>query len=183
MNEPRRLWLPAIVSGVLMTACFVRAMSWRLVNQHSAETRLTPHGEHLLAALALLLPLIPAFALLWSAMTRRLKTRLTVTLVSLVVLGAAGGFAAMFVGVPLFDGHYVQSATSPDGTREAHLWSGGLLGCKGSVYVADRRALWGALLLEHEVDCDTMKVRWVEDGGVELTSDGAKSIQLFLGPH
>lgn len=158
-------------------------MSWQLVNQRSAELRMTPRGEHLLAALSLLLPLLPAFALLWSAITGRLKTRLAVTLVLLVVLGAAGGFTAMVAWVPLFDGHYAQSATSPDGSREAHLWSGGFLGCKGTVYLADRGALWGHKLTERDVDCDTMDLKWLPDGGVEVAGDAPKPFPLYLGPH
>lgn len=183
VSEQRGVWRPAIVAAGLMALGFVRALSWQLVNQRSNALRLTPRGEHLLAALSLALPLIPAFALLWSAMTRRLQTRLAVTLVLLVVLGAAGGFAAMFAWVPLFDGHYAQSVTSPDGAREAHLWSGGFLGCKGAVYVADRGALWGDLVTERQVDCDTMSVQWVPDGGVEMSGDGPKPFPLFLGPH
>ncbi len=183
MSPQRRLWAPAIISGVLMGACFVRALSWQWVNQHSAALRLTPRGEHLLAALALSLPIIPAFALLGSAITGRLKTRLTVVLVLLVVLGAAGGFAATMAWVPFFDGRYAESTTSPDGTREASLWSRGLLGCKGSIYVVDRHGLWGALATERDVDCDTMKVRWLEDGGVEVAGDDARPFPLFFGPH
>lgn len=183
MTTQRRLWTPAIVAGVLMAVCFMRAISWQWVNQHSATLRLTPRGEHLLAALALSSPIIPAFALLASAITGRLKTRLTVVLVLLVVLGGAGGFAAVFAWAPFFDGHYGQSTTSPDGTHEAHLWSRGLLGCRGSIYVAARHGLWGALATEREVDCDTMKVRWLEDGGVEVAGDDARPFPLFFGPH
>jgi hypothetical protein len=49
--------------------------------------------------------------------------------------------------------------------------------------VSDRGALWGALVTERDVDCDTMSVRWLPDGGVEVAGDGPKPFPLFLGPH
>ena len=137
-TESRALWRPAIVAFALMALSFGRALSWQLINQRSPALHLTPRGEHLLIAVALSVPLFPAGALLWSAITRRLRARLTVVLVLLILLGAAGGFASMSAWVPFFDGHYLASVKSPDGEREAHVRVDGLLGCRASLYVAQR---------------------------------------------
>jgi hypothetical protein len=177
------LWKPAIIAGVLMALSFVRALSWRLINQHSDDLRLTPRGEHLLIAAALSVPLFPAVALLWSAITRRLRTRLTVVLVLMVVLGAAGGFAALVAWVPLFNGKYVASVTSPDRTREAHVWVDGLLGCRASLYVSDHGGLWGAFAQQRNVDCDSIGAQWLADGGVEISAGEPRPLNLFFGPH
>ena len=166
-----------------MALSFVRAMSWRLINQHSDGLRLTPRGEHLLTAAALSLPLFPAVALLWSAITRRLRTRLTVVLVLMVVLGAAGGVAALVAWVPLFDGKYTASVASPDATREAHVWVDGLLGCRATLYVSDRGGLWGAQAQQRNVDCDSIGAQWLADGGVEINASEPKPLNLFFGPH
>lgn len=177
------LWRPALVALVPMLLCFSRALSWRYVDQHSEGVRLLPRGEHLLAAAAIAMPLFPAMALLWSAITRRLKTRLAVVLVLMVVLGAVGGLAAMIAWVPLFDGHYEAVVPSPDGKREAHLRIDGLLGCRASVFVGERRALWGELTAERKVDCEGYGARWLEDGGVEVTGNAPEPLNLDFGPH
>jgi hypothetical protein len=177
------LWRPAIVALVLMGLSFTRALSWRWINEHGGGVILTPRGENLLAAAAVAIPLFPAGALLWSAITRRLRTRLAVTLVLLIVLGAAAGFLTLVAGMPLFGSHYESSAISPDGTREAHLRVDGLFGCKGSIYVSERRALWGQFTVTRDVDCDTMGVGWTEDGGVEVTGGPPKPLNLDWGPH
>lgn len=166
-----------------MALSFVRALSWQLINQHAEGLRLTPRGEHLLVAAALSVPLFPAGALLWSALTRRLRTRLTVVLVLMVLLGAAGGLAAMVAWVPLFSGKYTTSVTSPDATREAHVWVDGLLGCRARLYVSDRGALWGALAQQRNVDCDAIGAQWLHDGGVEISAGEPKPLNLFFGPH
>jgi hypothetical protein len=172
------------VAAVLMVLCFIRALSWQLINQRADGMRLTPHGEHLLAAAALAMPIFPALALVWSAITRRLHTRLAVVLVLLVVLGAAGGFAAMSAWVPLFDGHYTASVNSPEGAREAHLRIDGLLGCRASIYVSEPRGVWGEFAVQREVDCDdSVGVGWLADGGVEVTGKEPKPLDLFFGPH
>lgn len=177
------MWRPAIVASVLMALCFIRAMSWQYLDEEVSARRLTPRGEHLQAALAIATPLFPAMALLWSAITRRLKTRLAVVLVLLTVLGAVGGFASVWAWSPLFGGHYRAVAISPDGNLEAHLRESGLLGCNGTVYIAERRGIWGTPSAERAVDCDSMGVRWLEDGGVEITGDAPKPLNLNFGPH
>ena len=177
------MWNPAFIAGVLMALTFVRAMSWRLINQHSDSLRLTPRGEHLLTAAALSVPLFPAIALLWSAITRRLKTRLTLTLVLLVVLGFAGGVAALVAWVPLFDGKYTASVSSPDAAREAHVWVDGLLGCRATLYVSDPGGLWGAQAQQRSVDCESIGAQWLADGGVELIASEPRPLNLFFGPH
>ena len=166
-----------------MGLAFARALSWRLINDRPDGLLLTPRGEHLFAAAAMSLPLFPAAALLWSAVTRRLRTWLGVTLVLLMVLGAASGFAVVVVGTPLFGGHYTTSIVSADGTREAHLRVSGLLGCEGSIYVSDRHGLWGEFRGSRDVDCDTLGVGWTEDGGVEVTGGAPKPLNLNFGPH
>ena len=166
-----------------MALSFGRALSWRLINQHADGLRLTPRGEHLLTAAALSVPLFPAVALLWSAVTGRLRTRLTVVLVLMVVLGASGGFAALVAWVPLFDGKYTAAVTSPDASREAHVWVDGLLGCRATLYVSDHGALWGAQAQQRNVDCDSIGAQWLGDGGVEITAGEPKPLNLFFGPH
>ena len=182
-EKPRGLWSPAIVAGVLMALCFIRAMSWQYLDEKGSALRLTPRGEHLQAALAIAIPLFPAMALLWSAITRRLKARLVVVLVLLTVLGAVGGFFSVWAWSPLFGGQYRAVAISPDGKLEAHLRESGLLGCNATVYIAERRGIWGTASVERTVDCDSMGVRWLADGGVEITGDGPKPLNLNFGPH
>lgn len=177
------MWSPAIVAGVLMALCFIRAMSWQYLDEKASALRLTPRGEHLQAAAAIAIPLFPAMALLWSAITRRLKTRLAVVLVLLTGFGAAAGFVSVWAWSPFFDGHYRAVAVSPDGRLEAHLRESGLLGCNGTVYITERGGIWGAPSVERAVDCDSMGVRWLEDGGVEITGEMPKPLDLNFGPH
>lgn len=167
-----------------MALCLIRALTWQLIDHGPTGQNLTPRGEHLLVAACMAVPLFPAGALLWSAITRRMRTRLAVTLVLMLVLGAAGAFATLFAWSKLFEGHYTQSVPSPDGTKEAHLHEDGLLGCYGSVYVSERGALFGTFATKREVSCkDPMGLRWIEDGGVEVTGSSAEPFNLFLGPH
>jgi hypothetical protein len=186
---PRGLWRPAIVAGVLMALCFIRAMSWQVIEHGPGPERLTPRGQELLAAAAFAIPLFPAAALLWSAITRRLRTRLTLTLAGLIVLGAALAFGTLLSGLylwnDLFEGEFKSSVTSPDGAREAHLHVDGLLGCRGSLFVSDRGALWGVYVPDsgREVSCKDYGVRWLPDGGVEVTGSPPEPSKLFFGPH
>lgn len=164
-----------------MVLCFARAASWQWVNQHSSHAHLTPRAEHLLNALSLALPLFPAAGLLWAAVSRRMKARLGVVLGLMILLGIGGAFTTLFVMVPFFEGHFETSVPSPDGEREAHVHVGGLLGCHASLYVAERRAIWGELVTTRDVDCKDIGARWLTDGGVEIT--GAPPTPFYFGPH
>jgi hypothetical protein len=177
------LWRPAIVAGVLMALALLRALSWQVVDHGESGIQLTPHGERLLTVACLAVPIFPALALLWSAITGRLKRRVTITLALMIVFGAVGGFAARFAWDSLFQGHYTASVVSPDGTREAHLFVGGLLGCRGTVYVSERRAIWGTYVMDQSISCDDGTVRWTADGGVELAGSPVEPLRLDWGPH
>lgn len=184
MNEPERkppwLWKPAVAALVPMVLCLIRVVSWQL-QEESSPLKMTPRGQHLLTACLLAVPLFPAMALLWSAISRRLKTRLALVLVLELVLGTAAGVAAVAVWAPpLLSGSYQSTVLSPDGTREAHLF---VDWCRGSVYVADKGALWGELKEEREVSCKDIGVAWLADGGVEVTGSAPEPFNLFLGPH
>jgi hypothetical protein len=166
-----------------MALCLIRALSWQLVDHGPSGQNLTPRGEHLLVAVCMAIPLFPAGALLWSAITRRLRTRLAVTLVLMLVLGAASGFATLIAWSKLFDGHYTTSVISPDGAREAHLHVDGLLGCSGTIYVSEPGGVFGSFVTERSVSCKDIGVRWQEDGGVEVTGSAPEPLNLFFGPH
>jgi hypothetical protein len=166
-----------------MALCLLRALSWQVIDHIESGLNLTPRGESLLTVACLSIPIFPAMALLWAAITGRLKRRVTITLVLMVVLGAVGGFAARFAWDSLFQGHYTASVVSPDGTQEAHLHVGGLLGCQGTVYVSERRAIWGTFVLSQSASCDDIGVRWIEDGGVEVSGSPEKPLNLDWGPH
>lgn len=177
------LWRPAIIAGVLMALCLLRALSWQAVDHGESGLNLTPRGESLLTVACLAVPLFPAVALLWSAITGRRKRRLIITLVLMIVLGAVAGFAARFAWDKLFDGHYAASALSPDGTREAHLHVGGLLGCTGTIYVSEPRGLWGTFVSTRSASCDDIGLRWLPDGGVEVSGSPEQPLNFDWGPH
>ncbi len=168
---------------VTMMLCLVRVVSWQLTNA-SSELEMTPHGERLMVACALAVPLFPAAALLWSAITRRLKTRLAVVLVLQVVLGAVAGFLALFLWAgPLFGGHWQTMVPSPDGTQEAHLRIDGLLGCGGTVYLSEPRGIWARPGVTRAASCKDIGVAWLPDGGVEITGSPPEPFNLNFGPH
>lgn len=186
-NEPkpreRWLWTPAWVAGVASSLALARAFSWQWVNQHSDVLRLTPRGERWMVVAALAAPLFPAMAVLWAAMTQRLKTRLVLVLLGLVVLSVAGGVATLMVMPPLFEGRYVLSNTSPDGAREGHVHENGLLGCSGTLFVSEKGALWGERVEQKSLECDSYEVVWSSDGGVSLTGKPPAPSGLYFGPH
>lgn len=178
----QRLWTPAIVAGAIMLALFGLVFSWQWHGDHSMET-LTPHGERLFAIACFAVPCLPALGALWAAISRRIVTRLTLLLVLLFVAGLA--VPVVFLGVlpPMFGGHYTRSYTSPDGEREAHVRVNGMLGCRATVYLSDRRGMWGVAGHTRDVRCDSETIDWLPDGGVIV--DGGVPEQLFFnfGPH
>lgn len=166
-----------------MALCLLRALSWQVVDHGDSGLNLTPRGERLLTVACLAVPLFPAAALLWSAITRRLKRRLTITLVVMMVLGALAGFVSRFAWEKMFEGHYTASALSPDGTREAHLHVGGLLGCTGDIYVSEPRGVWGTRAATGAASCEDISLRWLADGGVEVSGSAPEPLNLDWGPH
>lgn len=84
-------WSPLVALG-LRLAAFLPALTWRLHVQGSALI-IAPAWEHRVLALALLLPLIPAVALIVVAVRRELKLPVVLSLVALTLLGIAGGGA------------------------------------------------------------------------------------------
>jgi hypothetical protein len=172
-----------VVSLAVMLALLARVLTWHLRAEGSATEALTPHGERLFAVLCVATPCVPALSALWAALTRRVVTRLIVTLLVLVVAGAAVPVTFLFVLPPLFRGHFTRTVTSPDGTQDAHVFISGLLGCTATVYVSPHRTVWGRLDSQREIKCDTEDLRWREDGTVELISGPAQPLNLFLGPR
>ncbi|MBL8914118.1 MAG: hypothetical protein JNM17_25665 [Archangium sp.] len=177
-----RLWRPVFVVVGLMLLVFARVLSWYLRDEHSTDN-LTPHGERLFFIFVVTLPCLPALGILWSAITRRVVTRLIVTLVLLILVGAAA--PVMFFGVlpPLFGGHYTKSFTSPDGKREAHVFVGGLLGCNATLYVSEPRGVWGTYVESRSIKCDSEDVLWADDGRPVLDGGAEEPLPFLFGPR
>lgn len=178
-------WTPAVALA-LMLAAFLPPLSWRLQAQELRELILTPAWERRVLALAILLPLIPATALIVAAVRRTLRLAVVLPLVGLLVLGVAGGGALMTVLTEnfIFSDEYLR--TEPTAPEELHVYDSSFLGCSVKVYAAPRGALFARQVLRENVACanvSTVRAEW-SDGGVVLVGGGvADTPSLFFGPH
>ncbi|MEW5741144.1 MAG: hypothetical protein AB1938_19635 [Myxococcota bacterium] len=182
-DDPRApaTWKPHLVAGVLMGLTLLQLVRWHW--QGSAPgVHLTPRAEHLTNAGLLALPLIPAVALVWMAVRRRLRKGLTLAAVGLILLGALGAGGFLYGTLKLFEPTHRLTVPSPDGERLAHLYVGGLLGCDAVVYVAAPWAMLGQEVERLRIDCNgEVRLEWQPDGGVALHAPPAAPLDFF--PH
>lgn len=177
-----KLWKPALGALLVMLALLVRVLTWHLHEQASSLEHLTPHGERLFAICCFAAPCVPGLAILWAALTRRIVTRLVVTLVLLVLAGLA--MPVMFLGVlpPMFGGDFTKSVASPSGEHEAHVFVDAFLGCRATLYVSERRALWGTFVEARAIGCDSEGVAWAGETP-SLVGTGAPPLPFLTGPR
>jgi hypothetical protein len=178
-------WTPAIAL-VLMLAAFLPPLLWRLQAQQLRDLIIAPAWERRVLALAILLPLIPATALIVAAVRRTLRLTVVLPLVALVVLGLAGGAALMTVLTEnfIFGDRYLR--TEAGGPEELHVYDSSFLTCSVKVYAAQPGALYAREVVSENIACDrkeTVRPVW-SDGGVVLIGGGvADTPSLFFGPR
>ena len=178
-------WTPA-VALVLMLGAFLPPLFWRLRAQEVGELIIAPAWERRVLSLAILLPLIPATALIVAAVRRTLRLPVVLPLVGLLLLGVVGGGALMTVLTKNFifgDKYLHTEATSPE---ELHVYDSSFLGCSVKVYAAPHGALYARQVLSENVACanvGTVHAAWA-DGGVVLVGGGVgETPSLFFGPR
>lgn len=178
-------WTPA-VALVLMLAAFLPPLLWRLRAQEIHQLIIAPAWERRVLALAILLPLIPATALIIAAVQRTLRLTVVLPLVGLVLLGLVGGAALMTVLTKnfIFSDKYLRTETA--GPEELHVYDSSFLSCSVRVYAAPPGALYAREVVSENIACDrkdTVRPEW-SDGGVVLIGGGvADTPSLFFGPR
>lgn len=176
-----RRWTPLALAFLAMTFFAARAAVWQLAEEATKETHLTPLGERLYVACLAALPVLPAVALIVLLVTKRRSLASVLTAVLLIVLGAAGVVGGVVWHWPLFGDSAKETVVSPDGAREAHLFTGGLF-CHAFACVSERRGLWCDVVSENgSLKCGTESVAWLPSGEVELRGEYSKPLDFF--PH
>lgn len=166
-------WLGGVVAVVVLI--FLRLVTWHLAVEHSVGRHLTPRAEHLEVAGLIGAPLVPVLVLLGMALRQRPVKRLVLALVGVTVLAALGSGGYAYWTLELFEPTHKATVLSPDGTHEAHLYVGGLLGCDAHVYVSERGAMWGDEVARRPVECnEAYDAAWLPDGGVEIHGTAPK---------
>ncbi len=176
-----RRWAPLALAFLAMTFFGARAAAWQLAEEASKQTHLTPLGEKLYLASLVMLPVLPAVALFVLIFTKRTSTPSVLTAVLLLVVGVAGVGGGVWWHWPLFSLSAKSSLPSPDGTKEAHLFTGGLF-CSALVCVGERRALWCEVVDDSSnVKCGTETIAWTPEGEAQLQAERSPPLDLF--PH
>lgn len=177
--------IPLVTLG-LMLVCFGIPLVWRLRVEAADGLILAPAWERRVLALSILLPLVPATALIVAAVRRALRLWVVLPLVGLLVLGVAGGGALMTVLTHnfLFPDRFLRTeALEPE---ELHLYDSGFLGCTVKVYAAPPGALYARLVKSENIECakkELVHARW-KDGDVEVYGGGVPDTGgFFFGPH
>lgn len=176
-----RRWTPLALAFLGMAVCGARAAAWQLAEEASAETHLSPLGERLYVAALAAMAVLPAVALIVLLVSGRRSLASVLTSVLLILAGVAGAGAGFWWHWPLFSDSAQSTSVSPDGTREAHLFTGGLF-CRAFVCVSERRALWCEVVDESSnLKCHTESIEWLPDGSVRLKGEYSPPLDLF--PH
>jgi hypothetical protein len=176
-----------LVTLALMLVCFGIPLVWRLRVEAADGLILAPAWERRVLALSILLPLIPATALIVAAVRRALRLWVVLPLVGLLLLGVVGGGALMTVLTHnfLFPDRFLRTeALEPE---ELHLYDSSFLGCTVKVYAAPPGALYARLVKSQNIECakkDVVHARW-NGSEVEVYGGGVPSSTgfPFLGPH
>lgn len=159
-----------------------RAATWAWVEHSEPATHLSPFGERLFVACLVSLPVLPALALLVLLFTRRHTLPAVLTVVLLLVVGLAGAVAGFVRHWPLFGFSVVSSSTSPDGTQQAHLFTGGLF-CSAFLCVGAPREVWcHEVQRRSDLKCQSERIEWTPDGSPSLMGELAEPFHLFA-PH
>lgn len=176
-----RRWTPIALAGLGMVFFGARAAAWQVAEDRNALVHLTPLGERLYQACLLTLPVLPALALLVLLFSGRRTLPSVLTVVAMLLAGVGGAVFGVVQHWPLFGYSSVATVPAPDGTEEAHLFTGGLF-CTAFVCVAERRAAQ-CLEVERRTDlkCETERIEWV-DGTPKLMGERSEPFHLF-SPH
>ncbi|MEW6431382.1 MAG: hypothetical protein AB1730_07710 [Myxococcota bacterium] len=173
-----RDWTTLCAVAAVVALIFLRVVTWHLAAEAAVGVHLTPRAERLIRAGLIAAPLLPVLVLVGMTLLRRPARRLVLSLVGLTLLGALGSGGYLYWTFELFEAQYQRTLPAPDPEHEAFLYSGGLLGCRVVVYVAERRAMWGREVASRTVDCtEPYDAAWLPDGGVEIR--GAPPKPLF----
>ena len=161
----------ATLGGVtaVMALVFLRLVTWHLASEDAVGVHLMPRAERLLRAGLIAAPVLPVLVLVAATLRRRPARRLVLALVGLALLGGVGSAGYLYWTFELFGLEYARMLPAPDAEHEAALYSGGLLGCRVVVFVAERRGFWGREVGSGTVECsEPYDAEWLPDGGAVI---------------
>lgn len=163
-----------------MVLVLARLVTWHLAAESAVGAHLMPRAERLVRAGLIAVPVLPVLVLVGQLLRGRPPKRLVLALVGLAFLGGLGSGGYWVWTFELFGLKYERTLQPPDGTRDAALYTGGLMDCHVVIFVPERGGWWGREAASRTVDCSLpFDAEWLPDGGVDI--QGAPPKPLF-GP-